>query len=145
MTKQLAPHLAAIGAWRSPPLFTDGIGLGSVYADRPFHNLQPLPLHPDTINWEGEHRDKLADCGIFSCDRTEHREKRRRQEAQKLYIEGAYALLGLDRAEEQRRLCAQCSPPPGVWAWSTAEHANLCVEKDREVIAEAKRLGYGSD
>lgn len=108
------------------------------YEGQQFHNPQPLPLHPDTANFRyfGD-CNKLATLGIFHIDRTDHRKAREQQNRYREALESAYASLGLNRKREHAKIAARIAhlTPEGIWPQSTKLHGDLCLERDREVIA----------
>lgn len=80
------------------------------------------PDHPDF--WSHGNRLALAEIGVFSVDRPEHRAKREAERAEEFRIWQAYWRFNLNRADEHRKIEAKLEGRrfDGIWARSTAEY-----------------------
>ncbi len=93
--------------------------------------------HIDRCSFRGFHsRILLASAGVFSVDRTEHRNRREAQALGAATLETAYRALGLERRREHNRIAAEMEAhlTSGVWAKSTGEYSARCRTRDREVL-----------
>lgn len=112
------------------------------YAGQPFKNAQPLPLHADTAIWSVEDSPLLASLGIFSIDRTEHRQRRQAEQDREAAIAEAYAAIGADRNQVYREIAEQVAPlvyGTGIWVTSSGEYTRRRDEADRAALAAAEQ------
>ena len=117
----------------------EGVAVGDLAWAARWAEHKPVPVRPITSADFADYGDRilLGQLGYASIDFNEARKELARQQANHdARCETAYAILGLDRDKEHKRIEAELEGKrfDGIWARSTGEFRQACRELDSAVL-----------